>query len=176
MWAKGVPVEPLLSSHHSPDIRATINIGDTNPRRLGLLPPPEDQRHSTANILATCKGSNPARSRSPPNRNTDLVIPRPAQARPRGQVPAEPRHRDSLRTFAQAPSQRAPPTIPPYLPLCSLRLVSSLSELVSAAGSAHWVRAARPPSPPRSGDLRRSGLPFALPELSAPRGGTCARP
>lgn len=166
----------MILSHHSPDIRATINIGDTNPRRLGLLPPPEDLSHSTSNILATCKGSNRTRSRSPSNRSTGLVIPRPPRARPRGHDPAEPRHRDPLWTLAQAPSPRASPTTPPYLPLRSLRPVSRVSEPVSAAGSIHWVHAAPPPSPPWSGDLRRSGLPFALPEQSAPRGRTCAPP
>lgn len=87
------------------------------------------------------------------------------RARPREHVPAEPRHRDPLWTHAQAPSPRAPPTTPPYLPLRSPRPLSRVSEPVSAAGNALWVHAAPPPSPPWSGDLRRSGLPFALPEL-----------
>lgn len=154
---------PLTSSHHSPDIR------DTNPRRLGLLPPQEDLKQGTSNILATWEKSKSARSRSPPNQNAGLPTPRPVRARPRGHVPAEPRHRDPLWTLAQAPSPRAPPTTPPYLPLRSPRPVSRVSEPVSAAGSARWVHAEPPPSPPWSGDLRRSGLPLALPEPSASR-------
>lgn len=62
----------MTSSHHSPDIRATINIGDTNPRRLGLLPPQEGLRQGTANVLDTWGKSSPARSRSPPNQNPGL--------------------------------------------------------------------------------------------------------
>lgn len=170
------------SPRHHPIIALTsglqLIIGDTNPRKLGLLPPQEDPRQGTSNILATRKKSNnPARSRSTTNQNSGLVTPRPVRARPRGHVPAKPGHRHPpVDTRRGAPSPRAPPTTPPYLPLRSPRPVSRVSEPVSAAGSARWIHAAPPPSPPWSGDLRRSGLPFALPEPPAPPGQTCARP